>query len=99
MNFERTFKLRKVIAIGVSILINFNNRILFKSKKVTVKKYSGATSKNIVVNMQVSLHENPDFLIVYTATNDFNLVSIFNNNINLLNNLRKIHKMAKQVSL
>ena len=99
MNFERTFKLRKVIAIGASILNNVNNRSLLKLKKVIVKKYSGATSENIVVNMEVSLHKDPDFLIVYTANNDFNHASIFNNSINLLNNVRKIHKMAKQVSL
>ena len=54
----------------------------------------------ICENIELSLNEKPDFLIVHVSTDD--LTNKYQSNYlttNLLNNVRKIHIIAKQVSL
>ena len=65
------------------MLNNINSWGLWKSKKVEVLNFTGATSNDIVGKIDDVLNQNPESLIVHVGTNDFT------NEINLLNNITK----------
>ena len=83
---------KEVIIIGDSMLNNINNRGLSKSKKVEVLNFPGATSKDIIGKIDDVLNQKPESLIVHVGTNDLT------NEINLLNNIKKIVTKTKQKS-
>ena len=83
---------KEVIIIGDSMLNNINNRGLSKSKKVEVLNFPGATSKDIIGKIEDVLNQKPESLIVHVGTNDLT------NEINLLNNIKKIVTKTKQKS-
>ena len=71
------------------MLNNINSWGLWKSKKVEVLNFTGATSNDIVGKIDDVLNQNPESLIVHVGTNDFT------NEINLLNNITKIVTKTK----
>ena len=83
---------KDVIVVGDSMLNNINCRGLSKSKKVEVLNFSGATSADIADKMDDILEEKPKSVIVHVGTNDLT------NDINLLNNVKKIVKKTKKKS-
>ena len=83
---------KEVIIIGDSMLNNVNSRGLSKSKKVEVLNFPGATSNDILGKIDDVLNRKPESLIVHAGTNDLT------NEINLLNNVKKIVTKTKQKS-
>ena len=83
---------KDVIVVGDSMLNNINCRGLSKSKKVEVLNFSGATSADIADKIDDILEEKPKSVIVHVGTNDLT------NDINLLNNVKKIVKKTKKKS-
>ena len=71
------------------MLNNINSWGLWKSKKVEVLNFTGATSNDIVGKIDDVLNQNPESLIVHVGTNDLT------NEINLLNNITKIVTKTK----
>ena len=65
------------------MLNNINAGGLSKSKKVDVLNFSGATSSDIVNEIDEVLKRKPESLIIHISTNDLT------NNINLLINVKK----------
>ena len=78
--------------IGDSMLNNINARGLSKSKKVDVLNFPGATSSDIVNEIDEVLKAKPESLIIHIGTNDLT------NNINLLTNVKKIVNKVKKTS-
>ena len=83
---------KEVIIIGDSMLNNVNSRGISKSKKVEVLNFPGATSNDILRKIDDVLNRKPESLIVHAGTNDLT------NEINLLNNVKKIVTKTKQKS-
>ena len=78
---------KEVIVIGDSVLNNINSRGLSKSKTVEVISFPGATSTDIVENIDKFLeNQQPKCLIVHIGTNDLT------NDINFSNNVKKNSK-------
>ena len=63
-------KSQNVIIIGDSMSNNINSRGLSKSKKVSVSNFPGATSEDILAEVEDTLKTHPDTLIVHAGTND-----------------------------
>ena len=74
------------------MLNNINARGLFKSKKVDILNFPGATSSDIVNKIDEVLKGKPESLIIHIGTNDLT------NNINLLANVKKIVNKVKKTS-
>ena len=75
------------------MLNNVNSRGLSKSKNVKVISFPGATSIDIVENIDKILeNQQPKSLIVHVGTNDLT------NDVNLLNNVKKIVNKTKKKS-
>ena len=81
-----------VVVIGDSILNNINARGLSKSKKFDVLNFPGATSSDIVNDINEVLKGKPESLIIHIDTNDLT------NNINLLTNVKKTVNKVKKTS-
>ena len=81
-----------VVVIGDCMLNNINARGLFKSKKVDILNFPGATSSDIVNKIDEVLKGKPESLIIHIGTNDLT------NNINLLANVKKIVNKVKKTS-
>ena len=82
---------KEVIVIGDSMLNNVNSRGLSKSKNVEVINFAGATSTNIVENIDDILeNQQPKSLIVHVGANDLT------NDVNLLSNVKKIVNKTKK---
>lgn len=84
----------EVIMISESVLNNINGCGLckLKTKGVSVENVPGATSASIIDKIENQLVILPEWLVVDVGTN--NLL----NDINLLNNIKKIFSKAKQKS-
>ena len=75
------------------MLNNVNSRGLSKSENVKVISFPGATSIDIVENIDRILeNQQPKSLIVHVGTNDLT------NDVNLLNNVKKIVNKTKKKS-
>ena len=84
---------KEVIVIGDSMLNNVNSRGLSKSKNVEVINFPGATSTDIVENIdEIPENQQPKSLIIHVGTNDLT------NDVNLLNNVKKIVNKTKKKS-
>ena len=81
-----------VIIIGDSMLNNINSRGLSKSNNVFVSNFPGATSQDILDEIEDTLKTHPDTLIVYAGTNDLT------KNSNTLRSIRKLCEKAKRIS-
>ena len=89
-NDERS---KEVIVIGDSMLNNVNSRGLSKSKNVEVINFPGATSTDIVENIDEILeNQKSKSLFVHVGTNDLT------NDVNLLNNVKNIVNKTKKKS-
>ena len=73
------------------MLNNINSRGLSKSKKVSVSNFSGATSGDILAEVEDTLKTHPDTLIVHSGTNDLM------KNINMLRSVKKLCEKAKRI--
>ena len=82
----------EVIIIGDSMLNNINSHGLSKSKKVEVLNFPGETSSDIVEKIEEVLDQKPESLIFHVGTKDLT------NEINLLNNVKKIVNKTKKKS-
>ena len=85
-------KSQKVIIIGYSMSNNINSRGLSKSKKASVSNFPGATSEDILVEVEDTLKTYPDTLIIYAGTN------YLTKNINTLRSVKKLCEKAKRIS-
>ena len=74
------------------MLNNINSRGLSKSKKVSVRNFPGATSEDILAEVEDTLKTHPDTLIVHAGTNDLA------KSINTLRNVKKSCEKAKRIS-
>ena len=74
------------------MLNNINSRGLSKSNKVSVSNFPGATSEDILDEIEDTLKTHPDTLIVHTGTNDLT------KNINTLRSVKKLCEKAKRIS-
>ena len=80
-----------VIIIGDSMLNNINSCGLSKSNKVSVSNFPGATSEDILDEIEDTLKTHPDTLIVHARTNDLT------KNINTLRSVKKLCEKAKRI--
>ena len=85
-------KSKNVFIIGDSMLNNINTRGLSKSKKVSVSNFPDATSEDILAEVDETLKNHPNTLIVHAGTNDFT------KNINTLKCVKKLCEKAKRIS-
>ena len=85
-------KLKNVVIIGDSMLNNIKGKGLSKSKKVDILNIPGDTSGDIVDKIDDVLEGKSESLIVHVGTNDQT------NNVNLLNNVKKIVNKVKTTS-
>ena len=69
-----------------------DKRGLSKQHTVKVKNFPGATTAAILEKLENLLESKPDLLIVHAGTYDLP------KNINLLNNLRKVHRKCLKLS-
>ena len=84
---------KEVIVISDSMLNNVNSHGLSKSKNVDVINFPGATSTDIVENIDKILEkQQPKSLIVHVGTNDLT------NDVNLLNIVKNIVNKTKKKS-
>ena len=74
------------------MLNNINSRGLSKSNKVSVSNFPGATSEDILDEVEDTLKTHPDTLIVHAGTNDLT------KNINTLRSVKKLCEKAKRIS-
>ena len=74
------------------MLNNINSRGLSKSKKVSVSNFPGATSEDILAEVEDTLKTHPDTLIVHAGTNDLT------KNINTLISVKKLCEKATRIS-
>ena len=85
---------KEVIIIGQSMLNNIKNCGASKSEKIKVLNFPGATSNEIVRQIDDILNQKPESLIVHVGTNDLT------NEINLLNNIKKnCHQNNTKITL
>ena len=59
-NYNKKEKSKNIIIIGDSMLNNINSRELSKSKKVSVSNFPGATSEDILTEVEGTLKTHPD---------------------------------------
>ena len=85
-------KSQNVIIIGDSMLNNINSLGLSKSKKVYVSNFPGATSEDILAEVEGTLKTHPDTLTVHAGTNDLT------KNISTLRSVKKLCEKAKRIS-
>ena len=85
------YVIKKNVVTG-AILNNINGHGLSKSKKVDVLNIPGATSGDIVDKIGDLLEGKPESLIAHVGTYDLT------NNVNLLNNVKKIVNKVKKTS-
>lgn len=69
-SFDNKRKSEKVKVLGDSMPNNIDGCGLSKSKKVAIKKHPGATSENMITDIEKSLNEKPDYLIVHAGSSD-----------------------------
>ena len=82
---------KEIIPIGDSMLNNVNSRGLSKSKNVEVINFPGATSTDIVENIDEILeNQQPKSLIAHVGINDLT------NDVNLLHNVKKNSKQNEK---
>ena len=74
------------------MLNTINSLGLSKSKKVSVSNFPGATSEDILAEVEDTLKAHPDTLIVHAGTNDLT------NNINTLRSVKKLCEKARRIS-
>ena len=74
------------------MLDNINSRRLSKSKKVTVCNFPGATSRDILDEVEDTLKTHSDTLIVHVGTYDLT------KDINKLRSVKKLCEKAKRIS-
>ena len=74
------------------MLNNINSRGLSKSIKVYVNNFPGATSEDILDEVEDTLKTRPDNLIFYAGRNDLA------KNINTLRTVTKLYEKAKRIS-
>ena len=91
-NYNKKEKSQNVIIIGDLMLNNINSRGLSKSKKVSVSNFPGATSEDILAEVEDTLKTHPDTLIVHAGTNDLT------KNISTLKSVKKLCEKAKRIS-
>ena len=84
-NYHKKEKSKNFIIIGDSILNNINSRGLSKSKKVSVSNFPGATSEDILAEVEYTL-------VVHAETTDLT------KNINTLRSVKKLCEKAKRIS-
>ena len=84
-------KSKNVIIIGDSMLNNINSRGLSRPKNVFVSTFPGATSEDILVEVEDFLKSHPDTLIVYGGTNDLT------KNINTLRSVKNLCEKARRI--
>ena len=85
-------KSKNVVIIGDSMLNKINGKRLSKSKKVDVLNIPGATSGDIIGNIDEVLEGKPESLIVHVGRNDLT------NSVNLLGDVQKIVNKVKSTS-
>ena len=85
-------KSKNVVIIGDSMLNKINGKKLSKSKKVNVLNIPGATSGDIIGNIDEVLEGKPESLIVHVGRNGLT------NSVNLLSNVQKIVHKVKNTS-
>ena len=85
-------KSKNVVIIGDSMLNKINGKKLSKSKKVNVLNIPGATSGDIIGNIDEVLEGKPESLIVHVGRNDLT------NSVNLLGDVQKIVNKVKSTS-
>ena len=78
--------------IGDSMLNGIHERGMNKDEniKVKIRKYSGASSIDILDHIKPSLRKAPEQIIIHAGTNDIS------NNTNYLKNIKKIVKLVKE---
>ena len=74
------------------MLNNINSRGLSKFKKVSASNFPGATSEDILAEVEDTLKTHPDALIVHAGT------SVLTKNINTLRSVKKLCEKAKRIS-
>ena len=82
----------KILVAGDSMLSNIHEKGLLKQPTVKVKNFPAATTEIILEKLENLLESKPDLLIVHAGTNDLP------KNINLLSNLRKVHRECLELS-
>ena len=73
-----------VIIVGDSIVKHLTGPGISKKNHVKIKTNPGATTENVIVYIKPSIWKKPDFLLVYSGTNDLN------NGINTMTKIRKV---------
>ena len=74
------------------MLNNLSEKGLSKTHKVRVINFPGGTSEKITDQLGDLIKGNPDALVVHVGTNDIS------NNVNLLNNVKKIFRKVSKDS-
>ena len=74
------------------MLNNISEKSLSKTHKVRVINFPGGTSEKMTDHLDDLIKGKPDDLIVHVGTNDIA------NNVNLLNNVRKIFRKVSKDS-
>ena len=80
-------------SMNIKILLNsMHERAMNQDENIRVKiqKYPGTSSIDILDHIKHSLAKSPDQIIIHAGTNEIS------NNINHLNNVRKIVKLVKE---
>ena len=91
-NMSLQLKKKKIILTGDSMLTNISEKGLRKIHKVRVINFPGGTSEKITDQLDDLIKGKPDDLIAHVETNDIA------NNVNLLNNVKKIFRKASKDS-
>ena len=81
-----------VIIIDDSMLNNINSPGLSKCNKVSVSNFPGATSEDILNEIEDTLKTHPNTLIVHAGTNDLT------KNISTMRSVKKLCEKAKRIS-
>ena len=87
------FKKREISIVGDSLMNGIHDKGLSKNHSVKVNNIPGGTSDAILDKLDDFLKNKPDGLIVHAGTNDITKGK------NLLNNVKKILKQVKKLSL
>ena len=82
----------RVEILGDSMLNGVQEKGLNKNADINIKirKYSGASSTDILDHIRPSLRKEPDQIIIHAGTNDLT------NDHNYLKNVKKIVKMVRE---
>ena len=92
-NKDKNIFKRKVIVVGDSLLNGINERALSKDFNVKVNNIPVDTSKTVLDKIEELVKCKPSSLIVHAGTNDLTKEK------NVLNNVKKIVKEVKRISL